>query len=70
MLRRGYLRAEKVEYPDGIMCCIWHVFPGVEAGDDKEEMGICWDFPFEQLDDLITMLEELRSAPAESCKND
>ena len=63
MLRRGDLRAEKIEYPDGIGCCIWHIFPGAE-GDD-EEMGIGWDFSFEQIDDLISMLEELRDVPAE-----
>jgi len=60
MLRRGLLRAEKVEYPDGVGCCIWRVWE-----DADEDMGVCWDFSFDELNDILALLTELRDAPAE-----
>ena len=60
MLRRGNLRAEKVQYGDGIGCCIWRPFKG-SSGD----MGSCWDFALDELDDILALLTELRDAPAE-----
>ena len=62
MLRRGDLRAEKIEYPDGIGCCIWQICPDIT---DDEGFGVCWDFEFELLDDIIALLIELKDAPAE-----
>lgn len=60
MLRRGLLRAEKVEYPSRVSCCIWRVWEGA-----SEDIGECWDFSFDELDDIIELLTELRDAPAE-----
>jgi hypothetical protein len=65
MIRRGDLRADKTQYPDGTGCCIWRVFPGHDTGDD-EGMGVCWDFPWEELDDIVAMLGELRDAPVDN----
>lgn len=65
MLRKGKLRAEKIEYPDGVSCCVWRPFAG---GD--EDTGLCWDFPADELDDLIALLEQLRDAPAEEYDRD
>jgi hypothetical protein len=48
----------KVEYPDGVGCSLWRVFP---EGD--ENIGICWDFTFDELDDIISLLESLKNEP-------
>ena len=65
MLKQGLLRAEKVEYPDGIGCSIWRIFPG---GD--ENIGQCWDFAFDELDDIMSLLERLKSEPVEIYSED
>ena len=64
MIRRGDLRADKTQYPDGVGCCLWRIFPGHGTGDD-EHVGVCWDFPAEELDDLVAMLQELKDAPVD-----
>ena len=62
MLKQGPLRAVKIEYADGIGCCIWYPFP-----DDKDDEGIeiCFDFSFDDIDDMIGLLQQLKEAPAE-----
>lgn len=50
---------EKIEYEDGIGCCIWETI-----GDD-DFAGCCFDFSFKDIDDLIGLLVHLKSAPAE-----
>ena len=57
ILRKGEFRGEKVLYPDGIGCCIW--IP-VEPEDDS--WGLAWDFAFEDIDDLIALLQEMKTA--------
>ena len=64
MFRKGKLRGEKVQYPDGIGCCIWYPFPGHEEGED-EDTGLAWDFSFSDIDDLIAMLQEIKTAEPE-----
>jgi hypothetical protein len=65
MIRRGDLRADKTQYPDGVGCCLWRTFPGHGTGDD-EGMGVCWDFSKDEIDDLIAMLGELKDAPVDN----
>ena len=48
MLKSGNYRGEKVLYPDGIGCCIWLVID-----PDDEDVGLAFDFPFDDIDDLI-----------------
>ena len=60
MIRQGIFRAEKVESPDGVGCSLWRVFPG---GD--EDIGICWDFAFDELKDITVLLDQLKAAPVE-----
>lgn len=55
----GKFRAEKVEYPDGIGCSIWQPF-----GEDTEN-GLCWDFSYDDLVDVIAILSDLWHVPAE-----
>jgi len=51
--------ADKVQYPDGIGCCIWHPFPG------DEEHGLAWDFAYDDIDELIALLYDLKAMPAD-----
>ena len=60
MIRQGVFRAEKVEYPDGVGCCLWRIFP-----DGDEDTGICWDFAFDELNDVTALLDKLKVAPVE-----
>ena len=59
MIAWNKLRGEKVKYPDGIGCAIWYPF------DDMEDAGICFDFPAEDIDDLIALLQELKTLEPE-----
>lgn len=56
--RQGNLRADKVLYKDGVGCCIWYPFPGHE--DDDEDMGICFDFSYDDIDNFIALLQTLK----------
>lgn len=60
--KSGNIRGDKVKYPDGIGCCIWHPFP------DDENTGVCWDFEFEDIDDIINLLITLKEAEPEIYK--
>jgi len=60
MLRQGNLRADKIEYGKSgeTWCCLWT--PSVW----DEDVGHCYDFPFEELENAIALLQELRTAEA------
>lgn len=62
-IRSGKLRASKIQYPDGVGCCIWRPFP-----DGDEEAGITFDFTEEEIPDLIILLGKLVKAKAELYK--
>jgi len=57
--RQGEFRGDKVLYPDGLGCCIWVPI------DEDEDIGICFDFSYADIDDLILLLLELREAEAD-----
>ena len=48
--------AEKVKYEDGIGCCIWQV-----VDEKNPDSGLAWDFPFEDIDVIISLLQDLKS---------
>lgn len=56
--KQGNLRGEKIEYKDGIGCCVWYPF---KDGED-EDMGICFDFSFSDIEDFIALLNTLKEA--------
>ena len=62
MLKSGNLRGEKVKYEDGIGCCIWYPFQ--PEGED-EEMGMCFDFDYNDIDDLMKLLQDLKAVEPE-----
>lgn len=58
-IRSKKFRADKVQYPDGIGCCIWHPLPG------DEDTGLAWDFAYDDIDELILLLYDLKAMPAD-----
>ncbi len=64
MIRHGKWRGEKIEYPDGIGCCIWLPF------DEYEDSGHAFDFSFEDIDDMIATLNKIKAADAELFEDD
>lgn len=65
VIKRNKLRADKIEYHDGIGCCIWYPLGAEENEDYDETTGICFDFAYEDIDDMIQILEELKEIKAE-----
>jgi hypothetical protein len=63
MLKKGKFRAEKILYPDGVGCCIWEVPDGWE-----ESSGLAWDFSFDDIDQIIELLTELKAITPEIFK--
>jgi len=54
--KRGNLRGQV--YTDGVGCSIWYPY------DDDEETGICFDFPESDIDDIIKLLQVLKTVSA------
>lgn len=61
-IKVGKICGDKIEFEDGIGCCIWYPFK------DDEDSGCCWDFGFEDIDDLIELLKQLKDKKAEKFK--
>lgn len=59
MLTCGKMRGEKVVSSGKTWCCIW-----IPETDD-EDMGICFDFRAEDLDDVAGIIEMLKNTPPE-----
>ena len=59
MIKSGNLRGDKIEYQAGVGYCVWY-----PISDEHEDMGLCFDFPDEDLDDLIKLLDKLRQTKA------
>lgn len=60
----GKFKADKIQYPDGIGCCIWVPYP------DLPECGMCFDFSASDIPELITMLQELQTIEPEEFKEE
>jgi len=58
-IKVGRICGDKVKYPDSISCCIW--YPSL----DDEDSGCCWDFAFEDINDLIQLLQQLKEIEPE-----
>ena len=60
----GRLRGEKIQWADGVGCCVWY-----PLGDD-DIGGLCFDFSASDLDDFILLLQDLRDATADVYEDD
>ena len=60
LIKKGKFRLDKVEYSDGIGCCVW-----TPMDDDSEDCGICFDFDFEDIDSLIQIIKEAKTLTPE-----
>lgn len=61
---QGDLRADKIQYPDGVGCCIWYPLPGTE------DAGICFDFHADDIPDMIKLLQTLQDAEPDVFEDD
>jgi hypothetical protein len=61
---KGDLRADKIQYPDGVGCCIWYPLAGTE------DAGICFDFHADDIPDMIKLLQTLQDAEPDVFKDD
>ena len=62
-IKKGELRGEKVEYTDGVGCCVW--YPFVTAEGKEIDSGVCFDFAADDIDDFIALLIALKEAEPE-----
>jgi hypothetical protein len=53
------IKSDKVKYPYGVNCCIW-----TPIDDNDEDIGLCFDFKEEMIDDIIQELQELKNKEA------
>jgi hypothetical protein len=65
MIRCGKYGGERVEYPDGIGFTIWERI-GDDSGDE-DESGVCFDFPSEDVSDILSLIEQLKTDPTRPC---
>ena len=54
MIEVGKYRAEAVRFGDGVGCCVWIPF------ENDNDSGLCFDFPHEDIDNLIEILDKLK----------
>jgi hypothetical protein len=63
----GKLRGDKIRYKDGVGHCVWYPL----STDKEEEMtGICFDFPGEDIEDFIKLLQILQNATPDEYQDD
>lgn len=56
IIAEGKLRGELYECKDGSWaCCIWY-----PMSDEDEDIGLCFDFALDDIDDLIKLLTRLK----------
>jgi hypothetical protein len=59
ILKSGKYRGEKILYPDGVGCCIWLPF------DEDETGGLAYDFSYEDIDEIISLLQTMKQTEPE-----
>jgi len=64
LISSGKLRGDKVLYPEGVWGCVWYPLFD-EDGKDDTSPGLCFNFAFEDIDDLINILQQMKTAEPE-----
>ena len=65
---QGNLRGDKIQYPDGVGCCIW--YPLSDKGGALEDSGPCFDFHADDIPDMIKLLQTLQDADPDVFEDD
>jgi len=60
LIKKGNFRLSKVQYPDGIGCCVW-----TPLDEEDDSCGVCYDFDFDEIDDLIQIIREAKTLTAD-----
>ena len=68
MLSQGRFRAEKWQSDGKAVCTVWRPFVVLDNEDD--DVGPCFDFSPDELDDLIAILTALKDAPIDVQEGD
>lgn len=55
----GKLRGNKLQDHEGTWICVWYPFPG------DEDAGLCFDLAADDVNDMISLLTQLRDSPAD-----
>jgi len=63
-VKQGPFRGDKIEYKDGIGCCIWVPFDDDDDSDDSDDNGVAFDFSYDDIDELISLLRKLKLSEA------
>jgi hypothetical protein len=63
MIRRNKFAAEKIKYKDGVGCHIWQVINEIHPN-----IGLCWDFSYKDIDEIIELLHDLKKIKAKLYK--
>lgn len=58
------IKCQKVKYKDGVSYCIYHPL------EKDEESGICFDFPEQDIGQLISLLQEYKTKEPEIYEED
>ena len=64
VIAKARLRGERVRCEDGIGYCVWYPFTDKDGNVVDEDTGMCFDFPDEDIDDRIALLEALKVSEA------
>lgn len=61
--KSGKIRGEKIKYPDGVGYTIWQVLG--EDNDEDDSVGLCFDFPDDQMKDILCVTHQMEEADAD-----
>lgn len=65
---QGNLRGDKIQYHDGVGCCIW--YPLADDDGILGGAGLCFDFSADDIPDMIKLLQTLQDADADVFEED
>ena len=61
-MSKRILKGEKITYRDGVGYTIWE---GIKGAKPEDDIGCCFDFAEEQMEDLLALLQDLKQREAE-----
>lgn len=61
------MRGSITKYKGRLDVCIWHIMTSKD-GEDQEDAGLCWDFGWDQIEDVKKILDEVYDAGSKNEK--